>query len=230
MNEIIEVDGTALAVRPVQVDDAERLARMFERLSRQTIYFRFFAPIARLPQSALLHLVYVDHCHRDALVALDGDEIVAVARYDALREPGGSDAAAAEIAVTVEDAWQGRGVGRRLTLRLAALAIDRGIGTLVARILPDNRGALRLVRALAPDAIVKFAGGDYEARIPLPAQRASAVPRLDAAELDSSGGGTAIGEHGRRGNRTVASCAYTQYDRDLARTRGARDGNRLSRP
>jgi ribosomal protein S18 acetylase RimI-like enzyme len=68
----------------------------------------------------------------------------------------------------VEDAWQHRGLGRRLTARLALLAATRGIDAFVATMLPDNRAALGLVRKLSPEADVHFAGGEYEAFIPLP--------------------------------------------------------------
>ena len=122
------------------------------------MYRRFFSPIHQPPRAALLRLADVDHGRRDALVALDGDEIVAVARYD-----GRTGSSRAEIAVTVEDAWQHRGVGKRLTRRLAARAADRGYESFVAVVLPDNRAALGLLRKLVPDATVRFAGGEYEA-------------------------------------------------------------------
>jgi len=156
------VDGKELTVRPITIGDAERLARLFTRLSPMSVHFRFFSPISRPPRSALLRLADVDHCRRDALVALDGDEIVAVARYDGL-----IGSRRAEIAITVEDAWQHRGVGKRLARRLAALAADRGYDTFVATVLPDNRAALGLVRKLVPDAKVRWAGGEYEAALPL---------------------------------------------------------------
>ena len=95
-------------------------------------------------------------------MALDGDEIVAVARYDG--RPGSNRA---EIALTVEDAWQHRGLGKRLAVRLAGLATERGYDTFVATMLPDNRAALGLVRKLVPDATVRWAGGEYEADMPL---------------------------------------------------------------
>ncbi len=157
-------------VRPIDVSDADRLARMFERLSRESIYYRFFSPVSRLSSSVLLRLADVDHCHRDALVALEGDEIVAVARYDGLAAvsgPDGSTLCEAEIAVTVEDARQRTGMGYELTRQLSELARAWGCDTFVARILPGNRAALALVRKLAPDVSVRFNGGDYEARLPL---------------------------------------------------------------
>jgi GNAT superfamily N-acetyltransferase len=158
----MRVDDTDLTVRAITIADAERLARLFARLSSSSVHFRFFSPISRPPRAALLRLADVDHVRRDALVALDGDEIVGVARYDG--RPGSTEA---EIAITVEDAWQHRGVGKRLARRLAGLATDRGYDTFVATMLPDNRAALGLVRKLVPDATVRWAGGEYEAALPL---------------------------------------------------------------
>jgi GNAT superfamily N-acetyltransferase len=160
--EIVSVDGIQLMIRPITIGDAERLARLFTRLSPASVHFRFFSPISRPPRAALLRLADVDHGRRDALVALDGDEIVAVARYDG--RPGSNQA---EIALTVEDAWQHRGLGQRLAVRLAGLATGRGYDTFVATMLPDNRAALGLVHKLVPQATVRWAGGEYEADMPL---------------------------------------------------------------
>jgi GNAT superfamily N-acetyltransferase len=163
MNEIIQVGDTSLTVRAIEITDADRLGRFFDRLSPETIHFRFFSPIRKPPRAALLRLADVDHKRRDALIALDGDEIVAVARYDA--HP---DEHEAEIAVTVEDAWQHRGLGKRLTRRLAALASERGYDEFTATMLPDNRQALGLMHKLSPETKVTRARGEYEAHMPLP--------------------------------------------------------------
>ncbi len=117
--ETLRIDDTELTIRPITIADAERLARLFGRLSPSSVHFRFFSPIARPPRGALLRLADVDHARRDALVALDGDEIVAVARYDGRLNDDRSPAGQAEIAITVEDAWQHRGLGKRLAKRLA---------------------------------------------------------------------------------------------------------------
>jgi RimJ/RimL family protein N-acetyltransferase len=166
-HDVMRVDDVELTVRPITISDAERLARLFARLSPATVHFRFFSPVARPPRAALLRLADGDHRRRDALVVLDGDEIVAVARYDSRPANGPGAGHQAEIAITVEDAWQHRGIGKRLARRLADLAADRGYDTFVATMLPDNRAALGLVRKLVPDATVRWAGGEYEASLPL---------------------------------------------------------------
>ena len=167
MSTAMCVDGTTLVVRPIEIADTERLERMFGRLSRESVYFRFFSPIRELSPTTLQRLAGVDHSRRDALVALDGDEIVAVARYDAASDVDGTAARNAEIALTVEDAWQHHGIGRRLARELTALATERGFDTFVARILPGNRAALGLIRKVAPNVTMRFTGRDYEARVPL---------------------------------------------------------------
>jgi ribosomal protein S18 acetylase RimI-like enzyme len=159
----MQIGDQELTVREIALDDVDRLQRMFTRLSADTVYHRFFSPIVEPRRSALIWLTAVDHGSRDALVALDGDEIVAVARYDS--RPG---AATAEVAVTVEDAWQHRGIGRRLTARLARRAVDHGIESFTASVLADNQPALGLLRKLSPDASVHFGGDGYEASMPLP--------------------------------------------------------------
>jgi predicted N-acetyltransferase YhbS len=169
------VDGTALTIRPIDITDVDRLDRMARRLSPESIYFRFHAPLRRVPWSALLWLSDVDHFRRDALVALDGDEIVAVARYAHVSVASGSESRDAEIAVTVQDSWQRRGLGCLLARRLCAVALERGFDAFRVTILPDNRVAMGLMRKLVPDASVRFTGGTCEARLPLrdadPAER-----------------------------------------------------------
>ena len=159
----MKVGERELAVREIRLDDVDRLQRMFTRLSADTVYHRFFSPVVEPRRSALIWLTAVDHDRRDALVALDGDEIVAVARYDS--RPG---VGTAEVAVTVEDAWQHQGIGGRLTKRLARRAVDHGIELFTASVLAENRPALGLLRKLSPDAEVHFEGGGYAASMPLP--------------------------------------------------------------
>ena len=141
----MNVGERALTVREITIEDTERLRRMFNRLSPDSVYRRFFSPINEPSRTALLWLTSVDHDHREALVALDGDEIVAVARYD-----GHEGEPTAEIAVTVEDSWQHLGVGQRLTKRLARRAIDHGIESFEMVVQPDNRAALGLCASSHP--------------------------------------------------------------------------------
>ena len=136
----------AIPTRPVQPDDLARFYRLWPRLSRETVYRRFHAPLHRLPTETVRRLVQVDHDLREAVVADIGGEVVGVARYDRSR----TDPTTAEFAIVVEDAWQGMGVGRQLLVQLIDLARDRGVAVLTATVQPDNHRVLGLIRRLLP--------------------------------------------------------------------------------
>ena len=131
--------------RPVRPDDLTRFLRLWPRLSAETRYRRFHAPVHRLPMADVRRLVHVDHDLREAVVAVVGGEVVGVARDD--RSP--VDPACADLAVVVEDAWQGVGVGRQLLTdvldRTARAGVRRSTGT----VLPDNAPVLGLLHRLS---------------------------------------------------------------------------------
>jgi GNAT superfamily N-acetyltransferase len=148
--------------RPVRPDDGPLFCRLWDRLSPETVYRRFHAPLRRPPADAT-RLVDVDHDLREALVAVVGGEVVAVARYD--RSP--ADPATADVAVVVEDAWQGVGIGRQLLAELTGLAARRGVRSLTADVQADNDRVVGLVRRLLPGAVLTPASGVYAVHSPL---------------------------------------------------------------
>jgi hypothetical protein len=160
--DAVSVGPYTLGVRPIERTDTDGLLRLFGRLSTRSVRFRFFAPIHRLSSRELTRMADVDHHTRDALVALDGEDIVAVARYEGRQASG-----EAEVAMTVEDRWQHRGVGSTLLPRLSRLAVARDVDTFVASILPDNRAALALVRRIAPQADIQWSDGAYRVSVRL---------------------------------------------------------------
>ncbi len=153
-----------VATRPVRADDGPLFCRLWSRLSRDTVYRRFHAPLHSPPAGALPHLVDVDHDAREALVAVVGGEVVGVARYD--RPPG--DPSTAEVAVLVEDGWQGFGVGRQLLRELVERAGRRGVRTLTASVQADNDRVVGLVRRLLPGSTLTPEDGVYAVVSPLP--------------------------------------------------------------
>src|SRR4051794_9513238 len=93
----------------------------------------------------------VDGRSRAALVAVDGDDIVAVARYAA--DPGGRTA---EVGIVVEDAWQRCGIGTRLLTALLELAARNGFEQLWGTTGLANEPLLRLAYGVAPDVSVEM--------------------------------------------------------------------------
>jgi GNAT superfamily N-acetyltransferase len=125
-----------LVIRPVARTDRERLAEAFSALSEDTRRRRFGGLASRLGARDLDRLTDIDHHEHEALaaVATDSGRIVGVARY--VRLP--HDPVAAEVAIAVDDGWQGRGVGRRLMRQLAERARDEGITRMLAYVGVDN--------------------------------------------------------------------------------------------
>jgi protein lysine acetyltransferase len=136
-------DGTPLVIRPIRPDDKALLATGLAHLSEASRYTRFLAPKPSFTKAELRYLTEVDGVDHVAYVALRGDapkELVAVARL--VRDA--EDPRRAEIAVTVGDPWQRRGIGTLLGDHLAMAARDRGIRWLTATMAADNAGAHRL--------------------------------------------------------------------------------------
>jgi RimJ/RimL family protein N-acetyltransferase/nucleotide-binding universal stress UspA family protein len=131
-------DGTKIEIRPISPEDRDALAAGMERLSVESRYRRFFAPVSKLSERQLDYLTQVDHHDHEALVAVDaasGDGI-GVARF--VRVTGET----AEPAIVVVDDWQRRGVGRELLEALAERAREEGISQFVAPVLAENDGAI----------------------------------------------------------------------------------------
>ena len=118
-------DGSAVLIRQVQSTDAALLADGFARLSAASRQTRFLAVKKQLSAAELRYLTDVDHHDHEALAALDraGGQGVGIARY--IRDA--DDPQAAEIAVTIVDDWQRRGLGTELLAELSDRARQEGI-------------------------------------------------------------------------------------------------------
>ncbi len=151
---VVLVDGGTVFVRPIIPEDADRLVALHNRLSAETIHYRFFSPRPRLSARDVERFTVVDYDDRVALVAMLGDDMIAVARYDRL--PGTDEA---EVAFVVEDAHQGRGIGTLLLEHLAAVAREKGINRFVAETLPDNQPMIGVFRSAGWAVRTRFEDG-----------------------------------------------------------------------
>jgi protein lysine acetyltransferase len=126
-------DGGHLLLRPVLPGDDERTVHGHIQFSNETLYRRFMT--ARLPSPTLMHyLSEVDYVDHFVWVMTDGSDPVADARF--VRDE--TDPTTAEIAFTVADAYQGRGIGSFLIGALSIAAKVDGVERFTARMLSDN--------------------------------------------------------------------------------------------
>ncbi len=140
-------DGTSVHIRAIRPGDRAELARGFAELSPEAVYFRFFRVKQRLTDQELEAFTELDFTTRGALVATrrigDAERIIATARY-AVTDGSPIPPHRAEVAFTVGDAFQGRGLGTLLLEHLVVIARASGVTEFEADVLGENNRMLRV--------------------------------------------------------------------------------------
>ncbi|MFI9154192.1 GNAT family N-acetyltransferase [Streptomyces sp. NPDC053367] len=145
--DVVLRDGGTARIRPITVDDAERLVSFYEQVSDESKYYRFFAPYPRLSAKDVHRFTHHDFVDRVGLAATIGGEFIATVRYDRIGPqglPASAPADEAEVAFLVQDAHQGRGVASALLEHIAAVARERGIRRFAAEVLPANTKMIKV--------------------------------------------------------------------------------------
>lgn len=140
-------DGTPILLRPITPADRAYLQQAWAHLSEQSRYLRFFAPISDLSDKQLDYLTDLDQHDHVAWGALHPDDELAglgVGRF--IRIP--DEPHTAEIAITIIDPYQRRGVGSVLFALLYLRAMEESVTTLRAYLLPKNQPLTQRLQAL----------------------------------------------------------------------------------
>ena len=182
-------DHTRVLVRPLLQSDRHELAIGYEHLSAEARRLRFFTAPSRLSDADLEYLTNLDYHDHFAWAAFAIDEPgqpgISVARY--IRDPTHPDHA--EVAVTVLDDYQHRGLGTLLLKMLADHARSNGITTFVSHILWDNREILETLAA-AGARIEPEEPGVARVAIEIPAPESPTLVSLVRAALRAFGRAT----------------------------------------
>jgi len=137
--------GRSLRVRLVEPDDAEALQGYFRGLTTRSRYNRFFGAISELPRDLLAHFVHAGEDDRFSVIAtmtIDGHEtIVGEARY---AFDAGTDSF--EFGLSVDDRWQGYGIGSALLGNLQCRAAAFGARRVFGDTLRSNEAMIGLAR------------------------------------------------------------------------------------
>jgi RimJ/RimL family protein N-acetyltransferase len=140
------IDGERVTIRPIRITDTAMEADFIRRLSPQTKHYRFLGGVKELSAAQVSQLCDVDGRHSMAFVATihrDGRETeIGVSRY-----APNSHSDVREIAVTIADEWQHKGLGTKLMEQLIQSARSNGVKRLYSIELSDNAA----MRALAAD-------------------------------------------------------------------------------
>ncbi|HSP36175.1 MAG TPA: GNAT family N-acetyltransferase [Frankiaceae bacterium] len=162
-------DGTSVMIWSIVPSDARGLAERYLGLSEESRYHRFLSAVPSLSEPMLKVLIdEVDRVDHVGLVLVafpqeGAEQAAGVARLIRLPE----EPTLADVAVTVDDAWQGRGVASAL---LAELISHRPVGVtgLSTVVAADNPASLAMLRRLGPTTVRTVGSGVYEVRVTLP--------------------------------------------------------------
>jgi len=136
----------SITVRPIRPEDIDLETEFARRLSKETRYNRFLGGGIGLTPEMLEKFTRIDFSRDMALIAtatIEGAETaVGVARYARL-----ADAVTCEFAITVADAWQGRGIGKKLLAMLVDAARGHAVQRIIGDVLAMNTPMLRLAHS-----------------------------------------------------------------------------------
>jgi acetyltransferase len=157
-----------VTIRAICPEDEPLMARFHQTLSPESVYTRYFNAMKLSRRTTHERLSHV--CHPDptetVLVAEDEPDgerrIIGVGRLSELSEQN-----AAEVALIVSDAFQGRGIGTELLRRLVANARERHVTRLYAHILPQNVTMQRLCAEAGMQLMDKPGAGEVTAELEL---------------------------------------------------------------
>src|ERR1700738_2216197 len=139
---------TLVGFRPIEPDDASRLVDAFDRLSLESRYRRFLAPIHSLSDNdvhAFTHVDFVDHVAWVAeLLGEARRPFAGVGRWIRSKR----DPSVAVVALSVVDAYQRQGLGAARLRLLAASAVARGVLCFEGIVLADNQPMRSLLRSV----------------------------------------------------------------------------------
>lgn len=141
-------NGALITLRPIRPEDADLESEFVHRLSPESRFYRFMAPMGDLSPRMVERFTNLDYAKEMALVAItrgsEGDLQVGVARYSIVDEGQGC-----EFAIVVDDAWRGTGLARELMLALIDAARDyHRLETMHGIALAENSRMIALARSL----------------------------------------------------------------------------------
>ena len=167
LNRYELADGTIIGTGLVCPEDADRLVRGYKKLSLKTKMFRFHYGKDKLSTSEKEYLVNVDNYNHLAIGAVDLDKSydvgIALIRY--IRDE--TDPAKAEVALTVIDEYQNKGIGIHLYNEMLEYACKNGIKLLIYCVMKENTTMLNILEKFGGE-IVDSSGNQYLIEVKLP--------------------------------------------------------------
>jgi GNAT superfamily N-acetyltransferase len=162
-------DGRTVTIRSIRPDDKSAVGAAFQRLSAQSVYRRFLSPKPTLTGADLKWLTEVDFEKTVALVIeLDeGDTRTLIGGGRYVEYDNKDTVRIAELAFTVRDEFQGKGIGKLLMQHLTTIGRAKGVDRFEAIVLAENRGMLGVFTASGLPMRTENFGGELKVTLSL---------------------------------------------------------------
>ena len=137
-------DGRTVLLRPIRPEDEPAHQELFQRMTPEDIYYRFFNVVHRMPHSQLARFTQIDYDREMAFIATVTGIEGKPETLGVVRAVGDPDNTSAEFAISVRSDLKRQGLGSVLLDKIIRYCRGKGTGELTAQALPDNRAMLAL--------------------------------------------------------------------------------------
>lgn len=159
LEESLNINGEMITIRPAKPVDERRIQEHYYTLPKGDVLTRFFSQKTIFARAEMETRSHVDYVNDMTLVAVVGDfgfgRVVAVAESMKLESEN-----LAEVAFSVSEDYQGKGLGTFFLKKLAAAARENGIAGLVAYTFPSNKAMINLFKTLPYKVKTVYEDGD----------------------------------------------------------------------
>jgi len=160
-------DGTTIGIGFVGPEDEQRLLSGFRKLSQQTKLYRFHCSKQELSNKEKDYLLKIDNYNHFAIGAVDlgksHDVGIGLIRYIRCKD----DPTRAEVAITVIDEYQNKGIGTYLFKELFIYADKNGVRTLTGYVLKENVKMIRILDKIGLK-VKEDCGNQYRIEVKVP--------------------------------------------------------------
>jgi len=141
----VTIAGQKILLRPIMAEDEPRHREFLNNLSEDSKRFRFFNAIENFDAKFARHFTQIDYERETAIIAeieIKGAKTTIGASRLIEEEPN----VTAEFAIVVADAWQNKGLGKKLTDHMIRIARQQGLKKIYLSFLKDNFAIRALVK------------------------------------------------------------------------------------
>ena len=167
-------DKSSVFIRPIRPEDEPMMKEMFYSFSERTRYLRFHGPMKSFPHARLQVFCNVDYDQEMTLIGVVGqpgeEDVVSLGCY--IHDQGTNTA---EVAFSVRDDWQNKGLGSILFRKLVEIGRERGIDTFHAEVLTENLPMLNVFHHSGCTVSTQAESGVVHVNIQLSPEKAKPV-------------------------------------------------------